>query len=466
MNLLMNLTDSGVSIVAGRGRANAHVRRNPQEDGDVAVIQCDFQFWTPEGAKSAGPESPGMAKSLTMVDKKTGAPCASCVLSKGGSPYVVEAASHYIMQLGYAQVILQCDAEPAIIFLMKKIQKNCKCVIKVRWSARYSKASNGEAEGVHNLIAGQVKTLLDHVSSKLGVGVSVGHPLFPWAVRHAAWLQARYAKSKTGSTPYHAARGKEYKSAVVQFAEAVHYRIADLLSQPKALPRWYKRIWVGKSEGSDEHLIMTDAGVITPKNVKRLVEGAMWDKELVSSGVGLPWALKEGAVSVRAPRVISGGVALPVPSEGIANPSGPSKEPAPRTPEKSMAAPGTPMETSSDSGSSSSDSSGEEADASKLAAFVVKRIVNFSPEKQAKRLRPEGQNMVISGVVDMPDLEISAEAKLDARVAELKKLDDFTCFEPVEWTDTLKGKQIFGFTWVDKMKMGEAKSRFCDGLQG
>ncbi len=75
---------------------------------------------------------------------------------------------------------------------------------------------------------------------------------------------------------------------MAQFAEKVHYKVHDILLYGKSAPRWYFGIWVGINEIDKSHVVLTPAGVVMARVVKRVVEDEMWDPALLIKVVGVP----------------------------------------------------------------------------------------------------------------------------------------------------------------------------------
>ena len=81
--------------------------------------------------------------------------------------------------------------------------------VSVREAPPYSHQSQGAVEGEHAKIAGLVRTLLMDVQKRYpNCSVDINHVVFPWMVRHAAWLTARYqVHTRDLSTPYRIING-------------------------------------------------------------------------------------------------------------------------------------------------------------------------------------------------------------------------------------------------------------------
>ena len=230
-----------------QGRAHALPHRSARVADRVektqSVVQVDYQLWNLKGQLQDGQENRA-ATSLTLVDTVSGAPYATVVDKKGHWNFAEDAAVSWLNALNAESIVLQCDNEPAILDLCRRIcKKRVRVNTTIRTTATYSSSSNGAVESANGIIAGRTRTWLAQCSTRFNMVVGVSHLLFPWAVRHSAWVYARFAVRKDKTTPYFALRGANYSGVMVQFGEAVHYRIANLLAGSKALPRWFKGIW-------------------------------------------------------------------------------------------------------------------------------------------------------------------------------------------------------------------------------
>jgi hypothetical protein len=139
-----------------------------------------------------------------------------------------------------------------------------------------------------------VRTYLDKIAAMTGQKISVGHRLFVWAVRHAGWSYTRFAIRRDKMTPYQALFGCAYVSSAVPFGETVHFKKQNTEGEPKTAPRCEKGVWVGRAEGTDEHLVMTTDGLKTARSIRRLTGPEQWKAEFLNKVRGLPWAPSEG----------------------------------------------------------------------------------------------------------------------------------------------------------------------------
>ena len=53
--------------------------------------------------------------------------------------------------------------------------------------------------------------------------------------------------------------------------------------------RWTAGCWVGRSELSDEHILLTERGIRMTRTVRRVPESERWDKKLILAALGVPW---------------------------------------------------------------------------------------------------------------------------------------------------------------------------------
>jgi len=70
----------------------------------------------------------------------------------------------------------------------------------------------------------------------------------------------------------------------------------------KALPEWFDAIWVGRSTNPNEHLLLTDHGVVKTRTVRRTPEAQQWNPQILDQSMGLPWQVSgESAAPAAAP---------------------------------------------------------------------------------------------------------------------------------------------------------------------
>ena len=86
--------------------------------------------------------------------------------------------------------------------------------------------------------------------------------------------------------------GGPYRGKLVEFGETVLAHLPEVGKgsgnpAPKLADRWKSRVWLGKSDLTDEHLVRTDDGVVYARSVRRLAENS-WSEENLKAVVETP----------------------------------------------------------------------------------------------------------------------------------------------------------------------------------
>ena len=266
-----------------------------REDGQLeTVVQADYTFFSRSAQQTLVEDESTPVTVLTFVGKTSGWPLSFQITKKGDcSQYVLNTVEQYLRTLGHERTIIQIDQENSIRTVAKAIQKRLGDKrVQIREAPIHSHQSQGSVESEHGKIAGLVRTiLLDLQLNYWSCPVNLNHLAFPWLVRHAAWLTARFQPlTKDHATPYRIVNVVDYMSPVFQFGETVMAR----LPQPgtKTQRRWVKGIWVGRLERDDTHIILTAAGALSVRSVRRLPPSSQWQVATLSTVTGLPWQPK------------------------------------------------------------------------------------------------------------------------------------------------------------------------------
>ena len=135
-------------------------------------------------------------------------------------------------------------------------------------------------------IDGRYQAELQQVEEKFKVAAT--SPVFTWMVRHASWLLTRYLVKSDGRTSYERLRGKPYRGEIAEAMEHVFY-LNPLQKVNKLDDKGDMGIWLGKSLGSDEHLIGTTSGIRRCRSVWRKPDKKRWNLEALTSITCTPW---------------------------------------------------------------------------------------------------------------------------------------------------------------------------------
>ena len=108
------------------------------------------------------------------------------------------------------RLVLKTDQEPAIVDVMKEIQKTRECEYgtAIDNSRVGDYDSNGAIENAVGSIEGVVRTLRVALEERLVGKVKITDPIIPWMVRHAGHLITRCWVRPNGQTAYQMIKGR------------------------------------------------------------------------------------------------------------------------------------------------------------------------------------------------------------------------------------------------------------------
>ena len=178
--------------VKSKGRTDNH----PKQASKQPVIQVDFTYMKAFGDKQVLPV-------LTAIDVESGMAMAVLVQDKNQQQqYLTRCLQTFMFECGRAQATLstttlQSDQEEYIQNLLKAVAQKLGNNVNIRQSPAYSSQSQGSIERFHRTLMGQVRALVQQVTTSYNLTLSVQHPIMPWIVGHAAWLLNRYAMHNT-----------------------------------------------------------------------------------------------------------------------------------------------------------------------------------------------------------------------------------------------------------------------------
>ncbi|CAE7562226.1 unnamed protein product [Symbiodinium sp. CCMP2592] len=230
--------------VEGKAREDPHRRREPSDDPVTPLVTMDVE------------EEASLATVLNLTDRATGWTLSVPVAHKGHrhrhAVYGAGLVEQFVDRLGYDKFTLQADQENAIASVARAVHRRLGAArVRLRDAPRGSHQSQGSVEGRNAHLAGEVRTWLSQLRADYpALEWDTSSNLFPWLVRHVAWLQARFGTKSTDGVSYRAATGTDYGGALCSFGETVLAK----LPRPgnKAQVRWVKGVWAGKLErGAD-----------------------------------------------------------------------------------------------------------------------------------------------------------------------------------------------------------------------
>ena len=178
--------------------------------------------------------------------------------------------------------------------LMSKMPNELKGEIQLtmRKSPVASSQSDGRAEPAVRTVGGLTRAVLFEMQKTTGHRVTVDDPLLIWGVRHAGWLHDRYhVRQDSHLTAFHPRCGKPYDGQITKFGASVLYMMPVKKSdKPKRLEHhWSYGVWVGKTEDSEEHIVLTSDGARIARTVRVLDETVAKEKALWLHVCDVPW---------------------------------------------------------------------------------------------------------------------------------------------------------------------------------
>ena len=134
------------------------------------------------------------------------------------------------------------------------------------------------AEGAIEKIRQHVGTLLSEFEQNSGVTIGTLHPLRAWCWRHSGWLLQRFNVMQA-LTAWERLHQTPYTGKLVRYGE---YVLARIRSATKGKPRWFKSLFLGKSDISDCHIVCTSAGrLVMARSIRRTATA--YDPTLVAA---------------------------------------------------------------------------------------------------------------------------------------------------------------------------------------
>ena len=189
--------------------------------------------------------------------------------------------------------------------------------MKLEITPKHGSASN-PAERAIQAVEEQARTIRADCQMRFGNGETFGadKPIWAWLLRHAGWQISRYKHKGNRMTAYkptvNIALMKSYLS---QKSFLSGFRGQHIVVS-QAENAWHKGdaviikgVWVGRTETSDEHVVLTPGGRVFSRTIRRLEPSRRHDVVFLNRVKGLPRDAEDGIVRGR-PRKES---ALPPP---------------------------------------------------------------------------------------------------------------------------------------------------------
>ena len=195
----------------GRGRTHHHIVKQKSEDQSRRpIIAIDYFFLRMESFPSVQAISEESITCIAVKEDRYQNVMSSVALKKGvEEPWSAERVAKFIDLLGYREITLKSDTEPAIIAFRNRVAEACKAEVTTEDAVKGDKESNGLIENAVMLIRGIIRTIKCHIESKTQESLSDDWPVMPWLVEHAGCILSRCQKGRDGKTPFERLHGKK-----------------------------------------------------------------------------------------------------------------------------------------------------------------------------------------------------------------------------------------------------------------
>ena len=198
--------------VKAKGKEEPHRSQRKKEASCKPTISLDY--------KSFGQEIDFEDKATAVVgkDEKTKIKFAHICETKGSSDlWAVEKLGADLDRLGYTDVILKSDGEPAIIQLLEELKKRRAHPTIIQHPPAYDPQANGAAENAVQAFMGEVRALKIGLEARLKIKIQSDWAIIEWMLELACELLNRCAVGLDGRTPYYRLYGKNSSKPILEF---------------------------------------------------------------------------------------------------------------------------------------------------------------------------------------------------------------------------------------------------------
>ena len=270
--------------VAGKAQDRPHMKSENKDERHIPEIVFDYGFL-------GGKDDDETLAIQVARDRRTQMLFAHVVPRKGMvSEHGAVAMVKDIEKLGYKEVILKCDGEPAMKSVQEEVKRRRSDTTILENSVPGDSKSNGAAERAVKALGEQVRVLRGGLQSRLDLVIRSSHPVMTWLVQHAADCISKYQVSDDGKTAYERMKGKRFSRAAVEFGEKIHFRKSMKGQKEHKLDgKWNEGYFLGFYWRTGEAIVGTSEGAVRAGTIRRVGAHRRWDAEGLDSVRGVPW---------------------------------------------------------------------------------------------------------------------------------------------------------------------------------
>ena len=182
--------------VSGKAQERHHRKQDQQGEKQIPEVVFDYGFL-------GGKEDAETLAVQVARDRRTQMLFAHVVPRKGmlhdrGAVAMLED----LERLGYKELILKCDGEPAMKSVQEEVKRRRADPTILENSVPGDSRSNGAAERAVKALGEHVRVLRAGLQGRLELIIRTSHPLMTWLVQHAADCLSKYQVGEDGKTAY------------------------------------------------------------------------------------------------------------------------------------------------------------------------------------------------------------------------------------------------------------------------
>ena len=113
-----------------------------------------------------------------------------------------------IDNLGYTELVLKGDGEPALVQVMNEVKRQRPHKTILEHPPAYDPMSNGAVEKAFDQFMCQFRAIKIGLERRIGKRVETNWPVLTWVAEHAAMMLNRYQVGRDGRTAYRRTVGK------------------------------------------------------------------------------------------------------------------------------------------------------------------------------------------------------------------------------------------------------------------
>ena len=273
--------------VQARGKEDDHRRNKKKPEETVPTIVMDYKAFGQD-------EKDTKLTSIVIRDKRTTMTAMHVCLCKGMEDrWIVDAILEDIANMGYTNIILKTDGEPALVQVAREVKKRRAHPTVLQHPPAYDPEANGVAERAVQEAMGQMRACKIGLEQRTRVKVETNWAILEWMAEHAGDTINRGLLGHDGKTPDWRLMGKPSTRPMLEMGEQVMAKPLRAQKSNKKLSlksKWVFGTWLGMTRRSGEHLVALAGGgaVIKVRTVKRRTMADRWNGDAIKEIVATP----------------------------------------------------------------------------------------------------------------------------------------------------------------------------------